>query len=181
MHLLLDQTKISSNESESNYLKYIKQNRINDKLNGRSLFLPIENRNCEEANIPEYLCGCDISFDVNLNNSLVIKAAKFMIAHINNKTIGNHKDKCMELSYGSVKDAQIYKNKNKLSVVFETLPNNGMFDGTVVIQNKKFELLGKIVRINTYGVSSACIKDYYLKNFCFCKDFYQKHKKKRLN
>ena len=77
----------------------------------------------------------------------------------------------------------MYKNKkNKYSIIFETLPNNATFDGTLTLEqdltnstlfdSKKFQIIGKIIRVNSYGLSSSCVRNYNLKNFCYCKTYH---------
>lgn len=174
MHILLDQVNISDKFEQSAYLKDLIENRQGN-IKGRSLFLPLANRNCLQAFIPEYLCGCYFSFNVDKDkNPMIQKGTEFMINHINNNLLKDFQDICMQLSLSRIIDAQIYKNyKNKFSVIFETAPNNASFDGTLVLkEDGKFEIIGRLVRINTYGLSAGCIKKYNLKNYCYCYDFH---------
>jgi hypothetical protein len=59
-------------------------------------------------------------------------------------------------------------NVNSTSLVYVTNSRKVVYD---------FKIVGKIVRINTYGVTSKCISSYQLKNFCYCYS-YEKNKKK---
>ena len=157
---------------------------------GTSLFFPIENRNCSRANIPEYLCSCDIRFDININSRYIKEGTQFMIDHINNNLLLKHKKICMPLSIRKIIEIQGFRKEyNKFSVIFEVNPNNATFDGTFLVSQQfenvtnqtekhaqqldekfnkvkyNFKLVGKIIRINTYGTSSNCINDYFLKYF----------------
>ncbi|CAF1060233.1 unnamed protein product, partial [Brachionus calyciflorus] len=192
-HVLLDQINVSDDPNQSEYLKELETRKIDQK--GQSLFLPLSHRSCKQANIPEYLCSCDLSLDVNLSDPIILKAANFMVDYINNQVLKDQSKICMELKLSKILDAQIYKNKpEKLSIIFETLPNNATFDGTILIGKEKssekesntkndnhttenFKILGKIVRINSYGLSSSCVKKYHLKNFCYCFDYHFKSTK----
>ncbi len=141
----------------------------------------IPNRNCVEAHIPEYLCACETGLQVDTNSTIVRQAAMFMLEHINNVILKNFLDTCLKLSLSQIKNVQQSATKDKLTIIFETQPNTAWFDGTVKIvssPNKpfQFDLIGRIVRISAYGKSSDCIKNYFLKNYCYCIDFH-----KRLN
>lgn len=180
---------LSTDENKSSYVKDKKTNRAKD-IKGYSLFMPIPERNCQKAHIPEYLCSCDISFDVNINSSIIQKASEFMVNYINEILLKPHRQICAQLSLSKIYDAQKYNyNQNKFTIIFETLPSNATFDGTVLLKNfelsspkysmdrlnnSNFDLVGKIVRINEYGQTSRCIRDYFLKNFCYCMNFRRK-------
>jgi hypothetical protein len=40
----------------------------------------------------------------------------------------------------------------------------------------KYQIVGKITRINTYGMSSRCINNYEMRNFCYCFSYHKKFK-----
>ena len=235
LHLLLDQDQIINNQNNNNgsninydndynldnseYYQDRLMNRKNiNQPNGHSLFFPIPNRNCKTANIPSYLCSCDLSVDLDINSDIIKQGVSFLIGYINNYLLKDYQKICMKLTLNKIIDAQMYQNKNKYSVIFQTGPNNASFDATFLVSYKKefnissaqfssnstmgannqtsenktsiveplltpkFKLLGNIVRINTYGLSSKCIKVYFLKNYCYCYSFdnLMKHTKKNL-
>ena len=219
LHLLLDQDQIINNLDNNNNSSSINYDIENEKLenyflensnyfqdriknrnklnkpNGYSLFSPIPNRNCKTANIPSYLCSCDISVDIDTKNEIVKQGALFLVSHINDYLLKDYRSICMNLTLNKIIDAQIYQNKNKYSVIFQTSPNKAVFDASFTFKNKTtssysytrsfknstlaltsnstlaqydFQVFGQIIRINEYGQTSKCMKIYSLKNFCYC-------------
>ena len=178
VHLLLDQNNIVVNNHF--YREHLKKQRAkgNRIKKGTSLFMKIQDRNCAEAHIPEYLCACETGLQVDTNSNIVRQAAMFMLDHINNVILKKFLHICFKLDLNQIKDVQQNDKKDKLTIIFETKPNTAWFDGTVKLVsdlNKppQFELIGRIVRISEYGKSSDCIKNYFLKNFCYCIDFHK--------
>lgn len=179
-HVLLDQKDISTDYATSAYLQDLEKRKQNQK--GHSLFTLLPNRNCKTAHIPQYLCACQISTDVDLSNPMILKAAKYMVDHINNVLLKDHQDICMRLKLSKILDAQIYSlTSNKYSVIFQTSPNDAVFDGTIILEPSNsvlssdgFKIFGEIIRINTYGISSICIQKYHLKNYCYCYEYHKK-------
>ena len=182
MHLLLDQTNMNS--IKSSYLNDLsKRKRASSNMpKGKSLFLPISNRNCESANIPAYLCSCTLSFDIDIKDKIIQSGALYVVDYINTVLLNRYQDICMVLKFKSVIDAQISKQKTtEYSIIFDTYPNEAKFDAKFQIQpgyKDKFNLIGKIIRINSYGLSSKCIKNYELRNFCYCYSYAIQAKKK---
>ena len=210
LHLLLDQEQILNNQNNnssninndndynldnSEYYQDRLMNRKNvNQPNGHSLFFPIPNRNCKTANIPSYLCSCDLSVDLDINSDIIKQGVLFLVGYINNYLLKDYKTICMNLTLYKIIDAQKYQ-ENTFSVIFQTGPNNAAFDAKFLVSFKKefntsnnqtsenktsilepllspkFKLLGNVVRINRYGLSSECIKVYFLKNYCYCYDF----------
>ena len=210
LHLLLDQDQIINNQNNNNgsninydienekednyfpensnyFLDRIKNRNKLNKPNGYSLFSPIPNRNCKTANIPSYLCSCDISVDIDTKNEIIKQGALFLVSHINDNLLKDYRSICMNLTLNKIIDAQMYQNKNKYSVIFQTSPNNAVFDASFTFKNKTttshtfknstsnstlaqydFQVFGQIIRINEYGQTSKCMKVYSLKNFCYC-------------
>ena len=162
--------KDNYNLDNSEYLFDLDLNRKQiNKPNGYSLFLPIPNRNCKTANIPSYLCSCDISVDVDIMNNIIKHGAIFLVSYVNDYMLRDFKDFCMILTLYKIIEAQMYQNKNKYSVIFQTRTNNAIFDAHFTIDNQgNFQIYGKIIRLNQYGNTANCIKNYYLRNFCYC-------------
>ncbi len=55
-------------------------------------------------------------------------------------------------------------------IIFTTEPNNNQFQTKVLLkESNKFEIFeNEIERISIYGKTANCIKNEYLKNFCYC-------------
>ena len=186
LHLLLDQTNVASEKSQYLIDKFTKRI-VHNQPHGQSLFLPIPKRNCFLANIPDYLCSCSVSVDIDVTDEIIQKGTSFLIDYINNFLLKKFKNLCMRLNLKRIIDAQLVKeNVNKYSVIFETNPNGAKFDGQFRVEhyNKshslKFQLIGKIIRINSYGLSSSCINNYFLRNFCYCFSYHSKKLKSNL-
>lgn len=179
-HVLLDQKDISTDFKTSAYLEDLEKRKQNQK--GHSLFTKLPNRNCKQAHIPEYLCACELSIDVDLSDPQILKAAKFMVDHINNVLLKDYQDICMKLKLSKILDAQIYgSKKDRYSIIFQTSPNDAVFDGTIILEpstsimsSDGFKIYGEIIRVNTYGLSSICIQKYHLKNYCYCYEYHKK-------
>ena len=152
----------------SNYLKN-KMERDENLNKGLSLFYPLPSRDCKEAKIPDQFCSCDQTTDVDLRDEVVVNGAEFLVDYINNVLLKQHREKCAKLHLKSVQMAKKFSAElNKYSIIFTTNPNNATFDATFVVLQKGFELKGSISRISLYGLTSHCIENYFLKNYCYC-------------
>lgn len=176
----MDQINISTDYKTSPYLQDLEKRKNDQK--GHSLFKPLPNRNCKKANIPDYLCVCQLSVNVDLSNPIILKAAKYMVDYINDVLLKDYHDICMKLKVSKILEAQVYgSNKDKYSIIFETSPNNAVFDGTIILEPSNnillsdgFKIQGEIIRVNAYGISSICIQKYHLKNYCYCYEYHEK-------
>ncbi|CAF1040069.1 unnamed protein product, partial [Brachionus calyciflorus] len=182
MHVFHDQNNISDHPSQSKYL--IESQKIKSTRNGESLFTVIPNRSCKQAKIPDYLCVCNYNLNIEQNNKKIKEGATFMIDHINNQLLKNYSDICMKLSLKKIIEVQSYTNyPGKYTIVLVTLPNEAVFDGTIILKEDKgtnvsYVILGKIIRINSYGITSNCMNKYSLRNYCYCRDYHDKISKK---
>jgi len=183
LHLLFDQGDLKNFEKSSYLIDKSTNRMFQNKPNGQSLFLRLPKRDCLGANIPEYLCGCKKSQYVNTTEKIIQNGALHLINYINNNLLNNFKSLCMGLKLKRVIDAQIViENSNVYSIIFETFPSNAVFDAQLNVEhlNKsllpKYQIVGKITRINTYGMSSRCINNYEMRNFCYCFSYHKKFK-----
>jgi len=100
--------------------------------------------------------------------------AQFLVQHINEVILVEHRNNCVPLEFKRISDVQIVDDKlAKYSIIFETTPNGAIFDG-MVIHNKEtneFQLIGLISRVNLYGSTSKCMESYFLKNYCYCRSY----------
>ena len=188
LHLLLDQTNLVDTK-KSNYLVDKFANRgFKNKPKGQSLFLKLPKRNCLSANIADYLCGCKKSDYISTNEKIIQYGALHVIDYINNILLKNFKSLCINLKLKRVIDSQIiFEVTKKYSIIFETTPNNAKFDAQFKVNHfyknglPKLQIVGKIIRINSYGSSSRCINNYELRNFCYCFSFHEKTQRKKSN
>ena len=164
LHLLLDQDDMNLNEST--YLTDRIQKRENEPKNGLSLFLPLPYRTCEEGGVPSHFCACNIKYEAHSDPKIVDEAAKFLINSIN-KLLRNYENLCSKVVLTKILDSKKIYNVNKYSLIFETSPNNAVFDATVSVK-EGFELVSKITRLNMYGRTSYCVDSIFLRNYCYC-------------
>ena len=177
--LLIDEFEV--NPARSSYLKD-KSERLSTNMShiGHSLFMPVPHRDCEQAGIPIYMCSCLMNPKEKLSedDSRVANIASyFLVDHINNDILKKYSKQCVRYELKSLKDFRIIDTRvNKYSIIFETSPNNAVFDGLVTVRDinspdiaKKFQVVGKIVRVSLYGNTSSCMTSYDLKNYCYCK------------
>jgi hypothetical protein len=131
------------------------------------------------------LCSCGISLSTDVNSQIIKKGGEFLLNYINNVLLKDHHDICMILKLDTIIDAQFHNKK--YSIIFRTsFPSNAVFDASYELiemkahneklskdeirydETTKLKLVGRIIRINSYGASSKCINVYWLKNFCYC-------------
>src|SRR5699024_928025 len=105
----------------------------------------------------------------------------FVVDYINDQLEGYAQ--CADLALNNITDARIMTHNDDIlsqneikdyTIIIETIPGNGIFEVTLrhtVGYNKtnSFEVMGTISRLNLYGKQSACITDFHLKLYCYCK------------
>ncbi|GAB1599593.1 uncharacterized protein LOC115222734, partial [Argonauta hians] len=176
-----------------------KPDEIIDYKNRKSISLFREiplNRSCEEATIQPHWCTCHQSKPVNITNTHVIETAQYLLKKINELT-QKYRHLCERLQLLKIRQAAIIRANDKVlkyvkrvnyvinihiqygkkprenfadyEVTIQTLPGNGLFEGTVRVDYKtrQLNLLGGISRTNKYGNQSHCVEA--AKKFCFCK------------
>ena len=188
MHLLLDQKNLVNSERSNYLIDKITNRAFHNKPKGQSLFFQLPKRDCLNANIVDYLCSCKKSREIDTNDEIIQHGAFYLVDYINNYLLKSYKKICMILKLKRVIDAQIILEKvNKYSIIFETYPNNAKFDAQFKVENirknqlPKLRLIGKIIRINSYGMSSRCIDNYGLRNFCYCFSYHTKIERNKTN
>ncbi|XP_069698060.1 uncharacterized protein [Periplaneta americana] len=152
------------------------------KPRGISLFLPVEEtRTCKEAGITPEWCTCYNSTDLPLNDATVKNMSMILIDHLNS-LLKVHKN-CSQLSLAEVRIARVQvpvenvftttQDEGLLDyvLVVETKPGNGLFEAMIRhhVKTNEAKVQGFVSRINTYRNQSACIKDHFMKLYCFCK------------
>ena len=157
-----------------------------------SLFKRISlKRSCESASILPHWCTCHNKMKMSVNDPIVRKATNTVIVEINNLL---HKvvDKCEVLKLIKITKAfRSVEHSSKLSlkeaaslakgrkpshgkeyrIQFMTSPGRSMFESTVSedYNSGNMTISGSISRINKYGNQSACVKQFVLRKYCFCK------------
>ncbi|XP_049822339.1 uncharacterized protein LOC109599737 isoform X2 [Aethina tumida] len=156
-------------------------NRNDSNNRGISLFSEIPgDRTCQSAAIQTHWCTCQSSLEIDKNSSMVVEASSYAVAYMN-KLLQGHGD-CADLALDEVINARALTHGDHISlddhkvfdymITLKTAPGGGVFETTVrALKNKKFEVLGTISRLNLYGKQSACITDFHLKLYCYCKTF----------
>ncbi|XP_054923740.1 uncharacterized protein [Dermacentor andersoni] len=158
-----------------------------DSHYGISLFGEVtRDRTCERAGIPSEYCSCGSEVPVELDSSLVRKAATALVEKVNDLLNSDELDepfarrrRCARLSLRRVHDAQelfIVDNvketaggARRLRVTVEVLPSAAMLEGLMVVNGEEqFDVLGDISRINKYGNQSHCIRHAVLRKYCYC-------------
>jgi hypothetical protein len=174
-----------------NYSKELDRNqfKLNDKnvrqLRGISLFeeIPI-NRSCNDAFIPVNFCSCNSETIVNevefksLSNFTFNEVSNFIIKYINN--LNEKFRNICELFYlhsiHRVRKLVFPNQKNLFQFVLIVSPGDAWFQIVIKLNqsqnntDKPFSVFGKVVRESPYGNQSHCIENWYLKNYCYCKD-----------
>ncbi|XP_044756231.1 uncharacterized protein LOC123314893 [Coccinella septempunctata] len=145
---------------------------------GLSLFGKIPStRTCEDAGITDHWCTCLDSKPIDITEE-VRNVTNFTIDYLNGLLKGYAQ--CAKLHLKTIRNAQLLshaeetlKSKGHVKdflVSFETDPGGGSFEATVrKSEGKKMELVGTVSRLNLYGKQSACITDFHLKLYCYCK------------
>ncbi|RZC39846.1 DUF229 domain containing protein [Asbolus verrucosus] len=158
------------------------QSRYQAQQRGYSLFNEIpSNRTCEDAGIDSHWCTCQQSVQIDKNDTMVIEGANFAVEYMNHQLEGY--GQCSNLTLYNISDARIMThgdhilNGNEVRdymIVLQTSPGDGIFEVTLrssIGYNKtyQYEVMGTISRLNLYGKQSACITDFHLKLYCYCK------------
>ncbi|XP_047357974.1 uncharacterized protein LOC124952324 isoform X1 [Vespa velutina] len=141
---------------------------------GISFFLPIPNhRTCNMAGIPNNLCMCHKSKDISLNDMGVQNSVKYLMDVLNNMMAPY--SLCAKLYLRTIKQAKVPINSNEsswidYSIQFQTYPGEAIFEGMVRYRKdeKSYNLLGTIGRLNAYGNQSACMNDFNMRLYCYC-------------
>ncbi|XP_015182249.1 PREDICTED: uncharacterized protein LOC107069440 isoform X2 [Polistes dominula] len=141
---------------------------------GISLFLPIpDHRTCNMAGIPGNLCMCHRSEDVSLDDIRVKNNVQYLMKVLNDML--RKYPLCSMLHLRTIKQAKMLANAKEsswidYSIQFQTYPGEAIFEGMVRYRKdeKSYNLLGTIGRLNAYGSQSACMTDFNMRLYCYC-------------
>ena len=150
---------------------------------GLSLFSKIPvSRTCFNASILPQWCTCHAEKRLETNDSLITKAAMFVINEINTSLDKQYKEQCATLKLDKILDARQQVPDARLKatrsekvthqLTFRTKPGGAILEATTSCSLRPpgahFLLLGEVSRLNEYGKSSACISDAGLRRYCHC-------------
>ncbi|KAJ9592750.1 hypothetical protein L9F63_015588 [Diploptera punctata] len=160
--------------------------KMKTKPRGISLFLPVHmSRTCEDAGIDKHWCTCQRSENLSKDDSIAINMSLILVEHIN--SLLEPYGVCSKLEFAELKSASIEFPLEHLStktkdrgikdyvLIVRTTPGDAMFEATVrhYQGNNSVGVMGVVSRINTYGSQSACVSDYHMKLYCYCKSLLQ--------
>lgn len=142
---------------------------------GESLFSDVSNtRNCSDVGVPDSMCTCSMYRKV-VNFSPIVSKHNLSLTIVNkiNKLLKGHMTLCETLSL--YKTVSVYSANSTIKlhsyrIRIQTTPGKALFEAPVFYDSsrKKYQV-GQILRINKYGDQSKCVKNYILRNYCFCK------------
>ena len=156
--------------------------RLTHKPRGISLFLPVPSaRTCEEAGIERHWCTCQRSEVLSRDDSVAINMSLVLVEHLN--SLLEPYGACSRLELAELKSATVefplehLSNKTKdkgikdYVLVIRTTPGDALFEATIRHHSgdSSVGVTGVVSRINTYGTQSACVSDYHMKLYCYCK------------
>ncbi|KAG8331504.1 hypothetical protein J6590_039850 [Homalodisca vitripennis] len=137
------------------------------------------NRSCHDVGVTEHWCTCYEYRMLTTQDVSVQAMVRFTVGEIN-MLLENGQDmlenntQCATLSVKQVMSVRSKTYEHKLGyhdyvVLFETLPGQALFEATVRLSDSgQFKLLGTVSRINAYGSQSKCMRNAFLKKYCFC-------------
>ena len=143
---------------------------------GISLFENIPtNRSCFDAHIPNIFCS-DIentkigSFEFREETDYSIFHAGKLIEERLNRITEQRRSICKPFKLFSIKSIvkmKTYTHKfYRLHVIFK--PDNAVFEGFIILENKQLKNYGTLIRLDIYSGQSKCVKEIFLKGFCYC-------------
>lgn len=143
-----------------------------------SLFSQVPwNRSCEDASITKHWCTCSEFRTLSTEGDFVRSMVDFVVNEINtlvrngrNSTTPNMK--CAKLTARrilSVRSTVFEKTvkQDHFVIMFETVPGEGIFEATVK-NGQRFQLVDSVSRVSMYGSQSSCMKNAFLKKYCYC-------------
>ena len=153
---------------------------------GLSLFKTIpESRTCEDATIEYNRCQCASWANTSLDTKPIqLQANRMALSLVDNmnRLLQPAAEQCATLTLKSVvairranfpKNVKTNERTDAYSVVLETFPGGGVFEGLMIRDYTKYKQVGEINRINAYGNQSHCVKTRSLREFCYCTDLLQ--------
>lgn len=145
-----------------------------------SLFYPVEkNRSCESSAITPHWCTCGGYSMVDPKDRMISEAALYVLDEIQ-EIIRKRRGakKCAKFSIKRILTSYVsekfsYKNDTYLLLVIQMKPH-AVFESTVNFKldaknQSVFSRESGISRLDSYGSTSRCVGDEYLKEYCYCR------------
>ncbi|XP_054081208.1 uncharacterized protein LOC105219069 [Zeugodacus cucurbitae] len=151
----------------------------NGTIQGISVFREIpEERNCDDASIPDHWCTCVPYETVDKNDDFIRNITTLVFNEMNLYLINkNISDKCSNLTLNSLSSADLKMydapNQSTYRLTFEALPKEPLFQATVIYnRNTKAITMNveDISRLDSYESTARCINLKEAKKYCICKD-----------
>ncbi|CAG7731387.1 unnamed protein product, partial [Allacma fusca] len=152
------------------------------------------NRSCVSSGVPQLYCRCGVTPTADTISNSSIKFGEFVIKAVNGlllEFILN--DTCVPLQFSKflyrreLSEGEVWNNFGELItyedhlVGLEATPSKAHFEARVwLFQNDTMMLIGDVSRINSYKGQNDCIKDYTLKNFCMCRNYWLKFRTQKI-
>ncbi|VDK82954.1 unnamed protein product [Onchocerca ochengi] len=147
--------------------------KVRGGIRAKSILRPIQyDRTCEDMEIPDEYCICEKKWykidDIRIEN--VTKAAQFIIDKINDCLKAKHVDGiCERLYLKEVVSAQSINQQPLLKIVAKASPNEGMYEAQLLKKDDYFQIITRIIRVNSYGNQSHCMQDEDIRPLCYCR------------
>uniref|UniRef100_A0A8R1Y239 Uncharacterized protein n=1 Tax=Onchocerca volvulus TaxID=6282 RepID=A0A8R1Y239_ONCVO len=147
--------------------------KVRGGIRAKSILRPIQyDRTCEDMEIPDEYCICEKKWykidDIRIEN--VTKAAQFIIDKINDCLKAKRVDGiCERLYLKEVVSAQSINQQPLLKIVAKASPNEGMYEAQLLKKDDYFQIITRIIRVNSYGNQSHCMQDEDIRPLCYCR------------
>ncbi len=148
---------------------------------GVSLFEKIPlNRNCKEAMVPFEYCNCKNQIDLTRNQTQFVssenmnftRAGELLVKRLNSLA-DEIRDMCIPFKLASVDRVYLFRvgpNSRVYQFSFKTSPGRALFESHFrIVSANSLELVGKIIRIDSYEEQSGCLTMSKFMGYCYCK------------
>jgi len=142
------------------------------EAHGKSLFATINNRTCEEAEIPLEYCNClDGVSSLNEKDKNLVNLGKSLLADLN--THLKNQKYCSEINLKGIQNASLKRFNTALLLVFHLYVHErgGIFEAQVLCKgsdNDSCEI--HLNRLDWYSKTSGCVPENLasINQYCIC-------------